>query len=256
MTAQFKQQFADPRGILIKNMAGNGVLAVGSGAPTDSVAGYSIGCYYVRTDGGASTAAYVNVGSATSSTWKKLGLDGATIAALTVTALTATTATITTLNPTSIVRASQTYQLGRGGTAKAGTTAGWTVNAGNNIGTIATVAASQTSSTLVVAIPNLHVGDTITGFGVYSSINSAGGAVTLDANLRSLTIGAAASATDASIASITQVSVSAATASSATKTGLSTVVTLGVNYYLLLTATTAGSTTIELDQIEVTVTTA
>jgi hypothetical protein len=140
--------------------------------------------------------------------------------------------------------------------AKAGTTAGWTVAAGNNIGTMATVAASQTNSTLVVPIDGLHVGDTITGFSVYSSINSAGGAVTLDANLRSLTIAAAASATDASIGSITQVSVSAATASSATKSGLAAVVTAGVQYYLLLTATTAASTTIELDAIEITVTTA
>lgn len=180
----------------------------------------------------------------------------ATITSATITTLTGTTGNITTLNPTNIVRATQKFQLGRGGTAKAGTTAGWTVNAGNNIGTIATVAASQTASTLVVAIPNLHVGDTITGFGVFSSINSAGGTVTLDANLRTLTIAAGATATDASVSSITQVSVTAATASSALKTGLSTVVATGVNYYLLLTATTAGSTTIELSQIEVTVTSA
>src|SRR5262245_30412198 len=88
-----------------------------------------------------------------------------TITSATITTLTSTTATITTINPTNIVRASQTYKIGRGGTAKAGTTAGWTVNAGNNLGTIGTVAQSQTNSTLVVAIPNLHVGDTITAFG-------------------------------------------------------------------------------------------
>jgi hypothetical protein len=169
----------------------------------------------------------VTAGTAAAS--KALVLDGSKGIA-TITSLTATT-----INPTNIVRASQTFQLGRGGTAKAGTTAGWTVNAGNNLGTIATVAASQTNATLVVAIPNLHVGDTITGFSVYSSINSAGGAVTLDANLRTLTIAAGATATDASVASITQVSVSAATASTATKSGLSSVVAAGVNYYLLLT---------------------
>jgi hypothetical protein len=58
---------------------------------------------------------------------------------------TITSATITTLTASSIIRTSQTFQLGRGGTAKAGTTAGWTVNAGNNLGTIATVAQSQTA---------------------------------------------------------------------------------------------------------------
>lgn len=250
MSSRFKRQDATgvvasgPEGVLFK---------VGTAAPTNSQAGYAPACLYLN----VSTAAlYFNNGSNTSTTWVQLVGSGATLAALTITTLTSTTGNITTLNPTNIVRAAQTYQLGRSGTAKAGTSAGWTVNAGNNIGTIATVAASQSGATLVVAIPNLHVGDTITGFSVYSSINSAGGAVTLDANLRSLTIGAAASATDASIASITQVSVSTATASTATKSGLSTVVAAGVNYYLLLTATTAGSTTIELDQIEVTVTSA
>lgn len=181
--------------------------------------------------------------------------EGATIASQTITTLTSTTANITTVNPTNIVRASQTFQLGRGGTAKAGTGAGWVVNAGNNLGTIATMAAGQTAGTLVVAIPNLHVGDTITGFSVYTSINAAN-ASTLDANLRSLTIGAAASGTDASIGSITQVSTSSAVASSATKSSLSAVVTAGVSYYLLITGTTGASSTFEISQIEVTVTSA
>ncbi len=171
-----------------------------------------------------------------------------------VTTANITTGNITTLNPTNIVRATQTIQVR--GTAKVGTTSGWVVGAANNIGTIATVPQSQTGSTLVVQIHGLHVGDTITGFSVYSSINSAGGAVTLDANLRKLTIAAGATGTDASVGSITQVSVSAATASTATKTGLTEVVTAGVEYYLLLTATTAASTTIELSQIELIVTTA
>lgn len=241
----------------LQYLAGRGTLeAWGTGAPTNSATGFAPGCIYHRVDGTANTALYVNEGTFSSSSWKPLATTGATLAALTVTALTADAATITTLTPTSIVRASQTFQLGRGGTAKAGTTAGWVVNAANNLGTIATVPQSQTGSTLVVAIPNLHVGDTITGFSIYSSLNSGGNTITLDANLRSLTIGAAASGTDASIGSITQVSVTAATASTATKSGLSTVVAAGVNYYLLLTATTGASCTIELSQIEVTVTTA
>lgn len=164
---------------------------------------------------------------------------------------------INSITSTSIVRASQIFQIGRGGTAKAGTTAGWTVNAGNNLGTIATMAQSQTAGTLVVGISGLHVGDTITGFNVYSSINSAGGAVTLDAQIRKIVIAAGATGTDSLVgAGMTQVSVSAATASTGSKTGLSEVVTAGVAYYMLLTGTTAASTTIELSQIEVVVTTA
>jgi len=140
--------------------------------------------------------------------------------------------------------------------AKAGTTSGWTVGATNNLGTIATVAASQTACTLVMRIDGLHVGDTITGFATFASINSAGGAVTLDANLRKITVAAGANGTDASVANATQVSVSAATASSQSTTGLTEVVASGTVYYLLLTATTAASTTIELSSVEITVTTA
>lgn len=158
----------------------------------------------------------------------------------------------------SVVRAAVVRQSGLG-RAKVGTTAGWTVNAANNIGTVATVAASQTACTLVIPV-FVQVGETITGFGISASINSAGGTVTLDANLRSLTPAAGATATDTSIGSITQISVTAATAvtpaSLGGKSGLSTVVVSGTQYYLLLTATTAASTTIELDQVEVTVTTA
>lgn len=154
----------------------------------------------------------------------------------------------------SVVHAT-TIQLGAG-RCKVGTTAGWVVNAANNTGTIATVAASQTSSTLVMPIDGLQIGGTITGYKVAASINSAGGAVTLDCALRTLTIAAGATATDAAVASgsITQIAVSAATAATATVTGLATVVTSGVSYYLLLTATTAASTTIELDQLEITFT--
>lgn len=163
-------------------------------------------------------------------------------------------ATITTLTNTGLVRAGLPYKIGVG--AKVGTTSGWTVGAANNLGTIGTVAASQSAATLVVPVVGLHVGDTITGFRVVASINSAGGTVTLDADLRKMTVAAGASATDASVATMTQVSVTAATASNSTKTGLSEVVAAGTRYYFLITATTAGSTTIELDDIEYTVTSA
>lgn len=139
--------------------------------------------------------------------------------------------------------------------AKIGTTAGFVIT-GLNTAAIATMAQSQTAGTLSLYL-DLKVGDIITGYKVYSSINSAGGAVTLDAALRTGTIAAGATATDAAVASgsITQVAVTAATASTATVTGLSTTVAAGVGYYILLTGTTAASTTIEINQVEVIVTT-
>lgn len=149
-------------------------------------------------------------------------------------------------------RPSQTRQIGT--RAKVGTTSGVVVGAANNLGTIATVPASQTAATMVIPVDGLKVGDTITGFKINGCINSAGGAVTVDANLRKLTPAAAAGGTDASVGSITQVSVSAATLMAAAKTGLSEVVATGVTYYILVTITTAGSTTVEFEAAEITVT--
>jgi hypothetical protein len=137
--------------------------------------------------------------------------------------------------------------------AKVGAGAGWTVAAANNLPYMGTVAASQTAGTLVVPIDGLKVGETITGFKVVAQVESAGGAVTLDAALRAVT-NVAADPTDASIGSITQVAVSADTAVAAEKTGLSEVVAANKSYYFLLTATTAASTDIILLGLTYTVT--
>lgn len=242
-------QFVDAKGGVVENYPNVNLIGFFAGVPTASILGYEIGAIAVDITNGNW---YRNTGTRASATWTR---QTGTITAETITTLTATTINVTTINPTSIVRASQTYKVGAG-RAKVGTSAGWVVGAANNLGTIGTVAASQSGGTLVIPIPGLHVGDTITGFGIYSSINSVGGAVTLDADLRKLVIAAGANATDSSIGTMTQVSVSAATASAATKTGLTEVVVAGTQYYLLLTATTAGSTTIELAGAEVTVTSA
>lgn len=138
--------------------------------------------------------------------------------------------------------------------AKAGTTAGWTLAAADNLGLMATMAASQTAGTLVVPITGLKVGDTITAFSVVGQIESAGGAVTLDADLRILTA-AAADVTDASIGSITQVSVTADAIVSASKTLVTPeVVAADETFYVLLTGTTAVLTDIALQGVTITVT--
>jgi hypothetical protein len=116
------------------------------------------------------------------------------------------------------------------------------------------MAASQTAGTLVIPLDNLTVGDTITGFRIVAQVESAGNAVTIDAALRAVT-NVAAEPTDAAIGSgMTQVSVIADTAVSQAKTGLTEVVTSGKSYYLLVTATTLGSTDIILQHCEITVT--
>lgn len=42
------------------------LLAYGNTVPTDTTAGYSIGCLFFHTDGGDATALYVNEGTAAS----------------------------------------------------------------------------------------------------------------------------------------------------------------------------------------------
>lgn len=136
--------------------------------------------------------------------------------------------------------------------AKIGATSGWAVNAADNIGYLATCPASQTASTLVVPVSGLLVGDKITAFSVVGQIESGGNTVTLDADLRKHTA-AAADPSDASVGSITQISVTADTIISSSKTGLSDTVGADETFYVLLTATTGASTDIALMGITITV---
>jgi len=148
-------------------------------------------------------------------------------------------------------RTGQEYQLSS--TPKVGATAGWAVNGATNLGELATLPASQTGSTLVLRVTGLKVGWTVTGFKVEAQIESAGGAVTLDADLRKQT-NAAADPSDASVGAVTQVSVTADTKVEVAKTGLAEVIAADEWLYILVTATTAASTDIRLLGATVTVT--
>lgn len=153
-----------------------------------------------------------------------------------------------------VVRPSQKRIYNTG--AKVGATSGWVLGAATNVGRFATLPASQTGSTLVVYLNNLKVGDTITGFHLVGQIESAGNAVTVDANLRKLTA-AAADLSDASVASITQLSVTADTIMSASNTAvgsLTEVVGADETFYVLITSTTLGSTDVDLQGVALIVT--
>lgn len=128
------------------------------------------------------------------------------------------------------------------------------VNASNN--GMVTCPASQTAATFVVPVLGLKAGYTITGFCLQGQIDSAGNVVTVDADLRKITVDAAGS-THASVGAITQISVTADTAIAAansTKASLAEVVAAGENFYILVTATTGATTDIELNGAVVTVT--
>ncbi|KKK46686.1 hypothetical protein LCGC14_3162750, partial [marine sediment metagenome] len=136
--------------------------------------------------------------------------------------------------------------------AKIGLTAGWMIQTNDNLDLIATYPASRAAATLVIPVPGLKVGNKITAFSVVGQIESAGNTVTLDADLRKHTA-AAADVSDASVGSITQISVAADTIISSSKTGLTEVVAADETFYVLLTATTAVLTDIALQGITVTV---
>jgi hypothetical protein len=177
----------------------------------------------------------------------------ASATAIQVPGLTVPSGGVVTLTGTTITRASQEYQLGFN-SAKVGGTAGWVVAAAANLYEF-TLPASQTGSKLIIPVSGLRVGDTITAFKIEAQIESAGGTVTLDADLRKLT-NVAADPTDASVGAITQVSVTADTKSEPTKTALAEVVAADERFYIVVTATTAASTDIRLLGATVTVTTA
>lgn len=141
------------------------------------------------------------------------------------------------------------------GNAKVGATAGWVITGGTDK-LHATLPASQTGSTLVIPVTGLNVGDTITAWSLNGQVESAGGNVTMTVALRKQT-NAAADNTDASVSSDTSGTLVADTILSVTNvgaTGLIEVVAADTAYYILVTATTAASTDIDVTHATVTVT--
>lgn len=122
----------------------------------------------------------------------------------------------------------------------------------NNTGVV-TCPASQTAATWTIPITNLKQGDIITSFKVSGQIESAGNTATVDVDLRATTA-AAADLTDASLGAITQISKAAdyAIVDSKTLAAAHTVIS-GNSYYVLITITTAASTDVALQGVEVTV---
>jgi len=142
------------------------------------------------------------------------------------------------------------------GRVKSGTTAGIVVGAANNVGSIGTVAASQTSATMVAYVDGLEIGDIITGIRVTASINCTTNNASLDAALHTYTVTAGATATDAAVTNgaitqILQTGTGALAGTSTNGTACSSTVATGVKHFILLTATTGASCTIEINTIEI-----
>ena len=104
-------------------------------------------------------------------------------------------------------------------------------------------------------IPALKVGSVITAFGILGQVESAGGAVTVDGDLRKQTA-AAADFTDASVSTMTQIAVAADTKIDSTqdKTGLSTTTAQDESYYIKITVTTNALTDVDIRGVTLVVT--
>ena len=152
-----------------------------------------------------------------------------------------------------VVRTGQRYQGSIAG-GKVGGTAGFVLAAASNI-FAATVPASTTGAKFIVPLPQIKTGDIITAFGLLGQIESAGNTVTVDVDLRGAAT-AAGDFVDASISTMTQISVTADTAVDSTqdKTGLSTTALQTTQYYLVVTVTTNASTDFDLRGVSVVVT--
>lgn len=141
------------------------------------------------------------------------------------------------------------YKRSMAGSFKVGATAGWTSPTSSNVFRLLTLPQSQTGSTCVLGfVGRVSVGTIIRGFYLSGQIESGGGTVTIDANLRK-TSAAAADLVDSSVASMTQLSVTADTLVGISNTlvsGLDVTVAEGEAYYLLITATTGASCDIDL----------
>lgn len=141
-----------------------------------------------------------------------------------------------------------------GGGGKVGAVAGWTVGAADDLFLATLSQLKQSSSTLIIPIGGLKIGDTITGFALTGQMDSAGNTVSVDADLRKM-VSSAAGNTDSSVGAITQVSATADTALNSTtagKTGLSEVIDEGDNYYVKITGITGATTDIEIQGLVVT----
>lgn len=139
--------------------------------------------------------------------------------------------------------------------AKVGATAGWVLGDGAvDKGLMATLPASQTTATLVVPVPGLMVGDTITAFHAIGQIESAGGDVTLVINLRKHTA-AAADVSDASVGTVTLAHTDnndvVVDSTNTSVTGLTEIVAQNETFYFLITGTTDAATDIALQGVAV-----
>lgn len=159
----------------------------------------------------------------------------------------------TVLLDTSAIRTGQQY-VQTIGYCKVGTTAGWVVPAAADAAHLATLPQSQTTATLIIPITiPLKVGWTITAWTINGQMDSGGNAVVLNAKLYKHTEATAGFANAAIGSGMAQLSKTGDYKVVDGEASLTEVVAADESFYLLVTGTTAATTTIEIAGITVTV---
>ena len=156
-----------------------------------------------------------------------------------------------TISNLKLTKTPKTIQINSGG--KIGTTAGWDITGDN--GYIADLPAGQTASTLIIPVVGLVDGDEITAYSIRGVVTSAGNTVTVDSDLIKLQANSNGTQTETTIGSTSQVSETSTDRfgqEDSSITGTNTVSNY-ISYYIIVTATTAASTTVNLNSVTVTV---
>jgi len=132
--------------------------------------------------------------------------------------------------------------------------AGWVLDAADDL-LLATLPAEQTSEIIIVPITvPLKVGSIITGFSINGQIESAGGAVTVDASINKMTA-AAGDFTTASIGAIAQVAKTADYKIIDANSAITAeTVAADETFFVKITGTTAATTDVAIGGITITVT--
>lgn len=143
------------------------------------------------------------------------------------------------------------------GAGKVGATAGFacpSAHSGFTNAAIAGCPASQTAATYIIPISGVKDGDTITSMRLKGQIESAGGAVTVDASLIRVDNTTAGDIVLTTVGSITQIAKTADYVISDVVGDLTELISTVRQHYVLITVTTAGSTDVQITGIRLTVT--
>lgn len=132
---------------------------------------------------------------------------------------------------------------------------GWQVNAPDDGGMLATLASGLQGDTLIVPVADLYVGDVVNGFYLIGLASSVGATLTIDCDLRQLTV-TTAGIVDVSVGTMPTLiaTTTAVLGPVTTQANVLQMVADGETYYLRIKATTGNLCSISLQAVGINIT--